>query len=112
MSKQDFNIYFQNGKVINIKIPDTWKITFGPLHPGKQIGQCAVRVYSGNNKLKAIYVNTESFEDVKINKVVVTEEPQRENWVEFGVREMARRARPEIFDEVTEAPNQFVPTGR
>ena len=68
MKRNRYTITFTNKGSIKIAIPETWKITFGPLAPGNVHMGMAVRVYEGINKLKAVYplVNSVTEDGVKI----------------------------------------------
>jgi hypothetical protein len=73
MKRNRYTITFTNKGSIKIAIPETWKITFGPLAPGNVHMGMAVRVYEGINKLKAVYPNVNSVIEDGIKLLIETE---------------------------------------
>ena len=54
---------------LKITIPDSYKVTFGPVAPGAKgygTGQLALRVYEAENKQRAIFTDVISFRDLSI----------------------------------------------
>lgn len=58
-----------NAGSIRMDIPESWKVTYGPVSPGSKYGGGegnALRVYEGTDKQRAIFLNVKSFRDLSI----------------------------------------------
>ena len=62
--KKEYYIVFKNGTSLLFHIPEKWRVTMGPLMPGKDAHNMAVRVYAGN-KLPPFYIGHST-----VNKVI------------------------------------------
>lgn len=65
-----FKIYevVQSNKTIRVRVPASWKCTFGPLAPGSKTyngrDALALRFYEENTKQRACFTNVLSFVDI------------------------------------------------
>lgn len=77
--KEDFRkilVQFEDRSKLIIKIPASWKITFGELHPGSKYesGATALLIYESETKQRAVYTRVQSFRDLSIEtKRLVTD---------------------------------------
>lgn len=56
-----------SGETRIITIPESWKVTYGPVSPGSKYGDGNVlRVYESKEKQRAIFTNVVSFRDLSI----------------------------------------------
>lgn len=70
--------YGSESKLRRITVPASWRVTFGPLVPGKEgRGQPSLRFYEGENQ-RACFTDVESFreESIKIEERVTREKRQ------------------------------------
>lgn len=52
---------------LQIDIPENWKVTYGPISPGKgSYGGYALRIYESDTKQRAIFTDVTSFRDLSI----------------------------------------------
>lgn len=50
-----------------ITIPSTWKVTYGPVSPGKYTeGGNALRIYEDDKRQRAMFTNVTSFRDMSL----------------------------------------------
>ena len=65
--KRTYEIVTNEGRM-RMEIPDSWKVTYGPVSPGsKSYGDGnALRVYENETKQRAIFLNVVSFRDLSI----------------------------------------------
>jgi len=56
--------------IIRMDIPESWKVTYGPVSPGAKGGYSdggnAFRVYEADTKQRAIFLGVKSFRDLSI----------------------------------------------
>jgi hypothetical protein len=58
----------KNGQMRRIRVPASYKVTFGPLIPGERHGSgcLALRFYEGKDHQRAIFTDVKSFRDASI----------------------------------------------
>lgn len=58
------------GETLRLTVPNTWKVTYGMVHPGMKGGYgdagYVLRFYEAENKQRAIFQHVESFRDVSL----------------------------------------------
>jgi hypothetical protein len=77
------------GDEIQIDIPESWKVTYGPVSPGKggYGNDLALRIYENETKQRAIFTNVRSFRDLSIPvRRKVVEEVGSSDWEETEER--------------------------
>lgn len=79
--KRIYEIVSASGRQ-RIEIPDDWKVTYGPVSPGKaSYGGNALRLYESETKQRAIFTDVISFRDLSIPvKVLAIREKGKEKW--------------------------------
>jgi hypothetical protein len=86
MKTKQYYIEKTDGEKLMVEVPDTWKITFGPVAVGKPNGynsgngSMALRFYESDTKQRAIFTGVASFIDtsLKVKKLIVTKKTQEE----------------------------------
>lgn len=74
MSKKEqtmitYYVQRMDGNDQKVTVPASWKVTFGPIHPGKNghdSGKPALRFYESNTKQRMVITNVMSFRDCSI----------------------------------------------
>lgn len=70
MSERVYEITFSDRGPMRVTVPDTWKITFGAVVPGKgggaQFGSFGIRLWEATDKQRAVFANVTSFRDLSI----------------------------------------------
>lgn len=117
--KRRLLLQMKDGTQKKITIPDDWKVTFGPLHPGKQEGNgghTALRCWSGSKTKEiqhAVFTDVASFRDMSIEIMEEREERKEERFVrEGGSADEAVMAEVRVKkwvnpDEPTQKPSAF-----
>lgn len=62
----------KNNETIKVKVPSSWKVTFGPFTPGSKgydSGKPCLRFYEANDKQRAVFTDVRSFRDLSIELV-------------------------------------------
>lgn len=76
--KTTYIMHLRSGELRRITVPSNWRVTFGPLVPGKEgRGSPGLRFYEGDNQ-RACFTDVESFRDASIDiEERVTREKQQ-----------------------------------
>lgn len=124
--KRTYLVTMKDDTKKKITVPDTWKVTFGPVHPGSERNTghqgIALRFWAGNTKTgqqMAVFTDVASFrtlDDMQILEEVV--ERKRETFVRQGdesgeqvVAEAAVRTWVNP-DAPKDKPSAFTPAGQ
>lgn len=99
-TKRTYEIATISGK-FRMDIPETWKVTFGPVSPGSKGGYASggncLRVYESDTKQRAIFLDVVSFRDLSIpvQRLVVREEGKEKWEVDNGNRKRSSSVKAE-----------------
>jgi len=79
-----YRIDLMDGSQVDIDIPSSWKVTFGPLlasgssyHNSANSGNC-LRIYESKDKQRAIFTNVRAFRDLSIPVKVLLGDPNED----------------------------------
>ena len=66
--EKTYILELKNGKLRRIRVPASYKVTFGPLIPGEHHGNgcLALRFYESKDHQRAIFTDVKSFRDASI----------------------------------------------
>lgn len=66
MSDRTIEIRFTSGPPKRVTIPETWKVTFGSVVPGKAAVAYGLRLWESDDKQRAVFTDVASFRDISI----------------------------------------------
>lgn len=67
MTDKTYILELKDGGFRKVTVPDTWKVTFGPLSPGARgESHLALRFYEGKELQRAIFTDVKTFRDASI----------------------------------------------
>lgn len=66
MSDRTIEIRFTSGPPKRVTIPDTWKVTFGSVVPGKAAVSYGLRLWESDDKQRAVFTDVVSFRDLTV----------------------------------------------
>ena len=74
MSERVYEFTFSDRGPMRVTVPDSWKITFGAVVPGKgggaQYGAFGIRLWEAGDKQRAVFTNVTAFRDISIPVLV------------------------------------------
>lgn len=66
MSDRTIEIRFSSGPPKRVTIPETWKVTFGSVVPGKAAVAYGLRLWESDDKQRAVFTDVASFRDISV----------------------------------------------
>lgn len=97
MADKTYILECKGGKQRKLVVPEEWKVTFGPLIPGREgAGTLALRFYEGKDKQRAIFTDVSSFRDASIplmEKVTKTQSKRHTKNTPEGAKDFIVEAR-------------------